>query len=142
MMKMTDKQPIVEFGINRIVCLDASRERLVVMSGVKVSQRENLHLFAETIDTISGSSRCWVRPLAIARSHPESFKLEFLHDLRDAAQLILPTDLFRDALDTEVLPLISELFDSDRDSSRSIDAQRILYQFIADLYSSSDLDRT
>ena len=75
--------------------------------------------------------------LALARSNPESFQLEFLHDLRDAAQLILPIDLFRDALDTEVLPLISELFHPTKDSTRSANAQKVLYQFIADLYRAS-----
>jgi hypothetical protein len=115
---MTDKPSPVEFKIDRIVCID----------------RENLHLFAEVIDIITVSARCWVKPLAIAKSTPESFKLEFRHDLRDAAQLILPTNLFRDALDTEVLPLISELFHPEKDSKKSANAQRILYRFIADLY--------
>ncbi len=115
---MTDKPSVIEFKTARIVCID----------------RADLHLFAEVIDTIAIDDRCWVRPLAIARSTSESFKLEFLHDLRDAAQLILPADLFRDALDTEVLPLISELFHPDRDSTKSTNAQRVLYQFIAELY--------
>ena len=117
---MTEKTAAIEFKTDRIVCID----------------RADLHLFAEVIDTIAIDDRCWVRPLALARSTPESFKLEFLHDLRDAAQLILPADLFRDALDTEVLPLISELFHPDRDSPKSTNAQRILYQFITDLYRS------
>jgi uncharacterized protein Yka (UPF0111/DUF47 family) len=115
---MTDKYSPTEFKTDRIVCLD----------------REDLHLFAEVIDDIIVDARCWVRPLAIARSNPESFNLEFLHDLRDAAQLILPTHLFRDALDTEVLPLISELFHPNKDSNRSKNAQKVLYQFITDLY--------
>ena len=123
---MTDKPSTVEFKTDRIVCIDSLGERL--------HQRTNLHLFAEVIDIIAVSSRCWVKPLAIARSTPESFQLEFLHDLRDAAQLILPTDLFRDALDTEVLPLISELFHPAPGSKRSTNAQRVLYQFIVDLY--------
>jgi hypothetical protein len=122
---MSDKPSVIEFKTDRIVCID----------------KDNLHLFAETIDTIAIDDRCWVRPLAIlqgrgyasARSNSESFNLEFLHDLRDAAQLILPADLFRDALDTEVLPLISELFHPDRDSPKSTNAQRVLYRFIADL---------
>jgi hypothetical protein len=118
---MRDKYSSTEFKTDRIVCLD----------------REDLHLFAEVIDDNVVADRCWVRPLAIARSNPESFNLEFLHDLRDASQLILPTSLFRDALDTEVLPLISELFHPTEDSIRSTNAQKILYQFIADLYSRS-----
>ena len=118
---MYNKNPLVELKTDRIVCIDL----------------ENLHLFAEVIDTITISDRCWVRPLAIAKSIPESFKLEFLHDLRNTAQLILPTKLFREALDTEVIPLISELFHPDLDSTRSPNTQRVLYQFIADLYRSS-----
>ncbi len=121
---MTAKNPIGELKTDRIVCVDL----------------ENLHLFAEVIDTIAVSDRCWLRPLAIARSNSESFKLEFLHDLRDTAQLILPIPLFRDALDTEVLPLISELFQPAQDSDRSLDSQRVLYQFIADIYRSLQAD--
>jgi hypothetical protein len=117
---MSDKNSTAEFRVDEIVCIDHG----------------NLHLFAEAIDNIPISARCWVRPLAIARSSTESFALEFLHDLRDAAQLILPADFFRRALDTEVLPLIAELFDSEKDSPRSLNAQNILYQFITDLYRS------
>jgi hypothetical protein len=115
---MTDKYSSAEFKTDRIVCLD----------------REDLHLFAEVIDDTVINNRCWVRPLAIARSNSENFNLEFLYDLRDAAQLILPTSLFRDALDTEVLPLISELFHPTQDSTRSTNDRKILYRFIADLY--------
>lgn len=129
---MNDKYPIVEVKAARIVCLDAPsiEDR---PSAHQRLHRDRLYLFAEVIDTIEISSRYWVRPLVLARSNPE-IQLEFLHDLRDAAQLILPIDLFRDALDTEVLPLISELFHPTKDSTRSANAQKVLYQFIADLY--------
>lgn len=121
---MIAKYSTLEFKTEQIVCLDSAQQ------GV------DLHLFAEVIDTIAISSRCWVRPLAIARSNSQTFELEFLHDLRDAAQLILPINLFRYALDTEVLPLISELFHPDRDSTLSLNARSALHQFIADLYRS------
>ncbi|WP_310487584.1 hypothetical protein [Chamaesiphon sp. VAR_69_metabat_338] len=117
---MSDKSSVIEFKTDRIVCVDL----------------DNLHLFGEVIDTIAVSSRYWVRPLTIAKSTPESFKLEFLHDLRETAQLILPTNLFRDALDTEVLPLISELFHPTKDSEKAVNAQRVLYQFITSIYRS------
>ena len=123
---MIDKPTIIEFKTDQIVCLEG----------------DNLSLFAEVIDNITISSRCWVRPLAIlqrrssasARSNPQSFELEFLHDLRDAAQLILPAVLFRYALDTEVLPLISVLFHPDKDAVLTLDARQALHQFIADIY--------
>lgn len=121
---MTNKYSSEEFKIDQIVCIDFPRDR----------QREKLHLFAEVIDNISISSRCWARPLAIARSNPESFELEFLHDLRDASQLILPSNLFRYALDTEVIPLIAELYNPTKELTRSENAQSILYQFISELY--------
>ncbi len=115
---MNEKNQLREFRVNEIVCIDLG----------------NLHLFAEMIDSIPISACCWVKPLAIARSNPEKFELEFLHDLRDAAQLILPANLFRHTLDTEVLPLTDQLFYPTKDSNRSLNAQTILYQFITDLY--------
>jgi hypothetical protein len=117
---MTDKNLPVEITTARIVCLD--------------SRQEKDHLFAEIIDTIAISSRYWVKPLALARSNPDSFELEFRYDLRNTSQLILPIDLFRDALDTEVIPLISELFHPTEGSIKSMNAQTALHQFIADLY--------
>jgi hypothetical protein len=109
-----------EFKIDQIVCLE----------------RNDSYLFAEVIDNIAISARCWVRPLTIARLNPHSFELEFLHDLRDASQLILPAVLFRYALDTEVLPLISELFHPEKDSTLTLPAKQALHKFIADIYQS------
>jgi hypothetical protein len=114
---MIDKPATIEFKTGQIVCLE----------------RSDLYLFAEVIDNIAISARCWVRPLAIARSNPQSFELEFLHDLRDASQLILPAVLFRYALDTEVLPLISELFHPDKDSTITLAARQALHKFIANI---------
>jgi hypothetical protein len=115
---MIDKTSPIEFKTDQIVCLES----------------DNLYLFAEVIETIEISGRCWVRPLSIARSHPHSLDLEFLHDLREAAQLILPADLFRYALDTEILPLITELFNPDRDPTLTLAAKQALHTFIADIY--------
>ena len=131
---MPDTYSPVEFKTDRIVCLDAPQKPLLQLRSVQIHHQTSLHLFAEVIETITISSRCWVKPLAIARFNPENYQLELLHDLRDTAQLILPSHLFRDALDTEILPLISELFHPDRESNRSANAQKVLYQFIADLY--------
>jgi hypothetical protein len=124
---MIDKPATIEFKTDQIVCLE----------------QDDSYLFAEVIDNIAISARCWVRPLAIARlppvsyaNDPQSFELEFLHDLRDASQLILPAALFRYALDTEILPLISELFHPDKDSILTLEAKQALHKFIADIYQS------
>jgi hypothetical protein len=118
---MIDKYTTIEFKIGQIVCLE----------------QDDSYLFAEVIDNIAISARCWVRPLAMAKSNPLNLDLEFMHDLRNAAQLILPAALFRYALDTEILPLISELFHPDKDSTLTLTARQALHTFIADLCRSS-----
>lgn len=118
---MVDKSSIIEFKLDQIVCVE----------------QDDYYLFAEVIDHIEISDRCWVRPLAMLRSNSQSFELEFLHDLRDAAQLILPAVLFRYALDTEILPLISELFHPEKDSILTLEARQALHTFIANLCRSS-----
>ncbi len=69
---------------------------------------DDLRLFAEVIQMIPNRDRLWARPLALAQQ--EHYDLHLLYDLREAPQLILPPSLFREALDTEVMPLMTELF--------------------------------
>jgi hypothetical protein len=117
---MVNQQESVEFQTDRVVCID----------------RGNVRLFAEIIDTTPDRARCWVRPLALAQAIPTSFDLEFLHDLRETSQLILPAALFREAVDTEVFPLLSALFHSDSNPNQEDSSRQALHQFIQDLYRS------
>lgn len=71
-------------------------------------ENNGFRLFAEVIQTIPDRNRCWVKPLALATYADFQFRL--LHDLQECAQLILPIDLFRSALDTETFTVIMELF--------------------------------
>ncbi len=80
------------FCPNQIICIDLA----------------DLRLFAEVIQMIPDRDRLWARPLALAEQ--ENYDLRLLYDLREAPQLILPPALFREALDTEVMPLMTELF--------------------------------
>jgi hypothetical protein len=80
------------FCPNQIICIELN----------------DLRLFAEVIQMISDRDRLWARPLALAEQ--EHYDLRLLYDLRTAPQLILPPALFREALDTEVMPLMTELF--------------------------------
>jgi hypothetical protein len=80
------------FCPNQIICIELA----------------DLRLFAEVIQMIPDRDRLWARPLALAEQ--ENFALRLIHDLREAPQLILPPALFREALDTEVMPLMTELF--------------------------------
>jgi hypothetical protein len=75
-------------------------------------ENDRLRLFAEVIQTIPERDRCWVKPLALANFTEYQFVL--LHNLQECAQLILPANLFRSALDTEVVPVMMELFKSEK----------------------------
>jgi hypothetical protein len=76
--------------------------------------QDELRLYAEVIQMVPERQRCWARPLALGQVDAESDQLELLHDLREASQLVLPAQLFRPALDTEVLPLLTELWQREK----------------------------
>lgn len=97
-------------------------------------------LYAEVIQIIPERKLCWVRPLALVQTdssplamhQPNSF-----HDLRQGADLLCPQSLFRVALDTEVIPILTELNaikPQAEDSSASLEenysARRLLQEFI------------
>ncbi len=77
-------------------------------------------------------SRCWVRPLAMAQVVPESLQLLLLYDLRESSHLVLPAQVFREALDTEVIPIMGALFHPEKEVVvDNSDAARIsLHQLI------------
>jgi hypothetical protein len=95
------------FRPNQIICIDQIPE--------------NLLLLAELIQMVPERQRCWAKPLALACQ--ENYQLKLLHDLRAAPQLILPDHLFREAVDTEVLPLMTELFQWDKPEHLEMSAE-------------------
>jgi hypothetical protein len=112
---MLEKSPDLCFRPQEIVCID----------------RSDLRLFGEVIQMIPDRDRCWAKPLILAQL--EDFQLIFRHDLREAPQLILPQYLFRSALDTEVLPLMGELFQVDPSPEATLLARQALHHFIGTL---------
>jgi hypothetical protein len=61
-------------------------------------------LYSEVIQVIPDRSSLWVRPLFfVLEGNDDSI------DARDSSDLILPIELFRPALDTEVIPIFSQL---------------------------------
>jgi hypothetical protein len=65
---------------------------------------QNISLYGEVIQVISTRSSLWVRPLWLILAN----NLDII-DVREGSDLILPIDLFRPALDTEVIPLFSKI---------------------------------
>jgi len=76
-------------------------------------QHETLRLYAETIQIIKTRKLCWARPLALiqlpAEQYSDRYEALMLNDLRQGSDLLLPISLFQIALDTEAIPVITQL---------------------------------
>jgi hypothetical protein len=69
-------------------------------------EHDGTYLYGEVIQIISQRSLCWFRPIALCQFRLES---PSLFDLRQGADLLCPASLLRMALDTEVLPILTQL---------------------------------
>ena len=77
-------------------------------------------LYAEVVQVVEQRKLCWVRPLVLVvdlldlpGQNTELLPESRCYDLRQGADLLWPLHLFRAALDTEVLPLLTYLNPSD-----------------------------
>ncbi|HEY9635828.1 MAG TPA: hypothetical protein V6D14_20650 [Coleofasciculaceae cyanobacterium] len=104
-------------------------------------EHENTRLYTEVIEVVSSRQVCWVRPLMLAvtaaddNPHPEASPEQLtLYDLRQGADLLWPTILFRPALDTEVIPLLVQLEAPDAQRDNSPDAHQQLSCFVRQVW--------
>jgi hypothetical protein len=121
------------FHPNQVVCLDS----------------EDTHLYAEVVQLIPSRQLCWVRPLILlsyAQWPPLGWPpLDELildsplgsglgaqgMDLRSCSDLLLPGVLFRAAIDTEAIPILSYLYDPERAAHPETElANRQIHQLI------------
>lgn len=86
-------------------------------------EHQGSRLYAEVIQMVSDRNLCWVRPLVlltpdtVARSGQSTQLLSAnldqpalaLYDMRQGADLFCPPSLLQVALDTEVIPLLTQL---------------------------------
>lgn len=90
-------------------------------------------LYAEVIQVVVSRQVCWVRPLLLG-VFPDGFQpydqLPPLYDLRSSADLLWPITFFRPALDTEVMPLLTQLLVLDTQPEPDPVAHQQLNQFI------------
>jgi hypothetical protein len=85
------------FQPSQIICLEHGATRL----------------YAEVVQIVEARHLCWARTLVLVTGSEDSqqpINPKNLYDLRQGADLLLPTVLFRQALDTEVIPLLSQLY--------------------------------
>ena len=89
-------------------------------------------LHSEVIQVVEARQVCWVRPLmlVVSVSGKDSPTEYTLSDLRDGADLLWPLSLFRAALDTEVISLLTELHSLDAEKKDGAIASRQLREFI------------
>ncbi|MBD1887485.1 hypothetical protein QUA30_14695 [Microcoleus sp. Pol14C2] len=89
-------------------------------------------LHSEVIQVVEARQVCWVRPLMLVVSASgKDFSAEYtLSDLRDGADLLWPLSLFRAALDTEVISLLTELHSLDAEKKDGAIASRQLRDFV------------
>ena len=71
-------------------------------------EESNTRLYAEVIQVVVSRQLCWVRPWLLQVNPGEDS--QHIIDLREASDLIWHISLFRPALDTEVITLISQVF--------------------------------
>ncbi|MEG4493218.1 hypothetical protein QUA90_18060 [Microcoleus sp. D3_18_C4] len=89
-------------------------------------------LHSEVIQVVEARQVCWVRPLMLVVSvSGKDLSAEYtLSDLRDGADLLWPLSLFRAALDTEVISLLTELHSLDAEKKDGAIASRQLRDFV------------
>lgn len=93
-------------------------------------------LHSEVIQVVEARQICWVRPLMLvglvsgknlSDRWPEEYTLS---DLRDGADLLWPLSLFRPAVDTEVISLLSQLQSLESEKKDGAIASRQLRDFV------------
>ncbi|WP_224085614.1 hypothetical protein [Nostoc sp. MS1] len=89
------------------------------------------NLYAEVIQVVVSRQLCWVRPLLLV-THTEEQPI--ITDLRDCSDLLWPIQLFRHALDTEVIILLSQILVKEPKSEPDLAAKQQLHQFIQQVW--------
>jgi hypothetical protein len=112
----------------------------------------NKSLYAEVIQIVSERQFCWARPIALVdgdislrldtvvfdpvesldKTATSAFD-QVLYDLREGADLLLPMRLFRIALDTEVIPLLTHLETSKTKPEGDRTCHQVLQDFVQQL---------
>jgi hypothetical protein len=91
----------------------------------------NQNLYGEVIEIVVSRQLCWVRPLLLVKSTQE---LPLVIDLRDVSDLLWPLELFRPALDTEVIAFLGQLFPKELKCEPDLVAKQQFNLFIHQLW--------
>ncbi|WP_414542022.1 hypothetical protein [Nostoc sp. CCY0012] len=89
------------------------------------------NLYGEVIQLVTSRQLCWVRPLLLVGFAQEP---PIITDLRDASDLLWPINLFRPALDTEVVSLLSQILAKEPKNELDSAAKQQFNQFIQQMW--------
>ncbi|MBW4645405.1 MAG: hypothetical protein KME23_20845 [Goleter apudmare HA4340-LM2] len=94
-------------------------------------EHNDKNLYAEVIQVVVSRQSCWVRPLFLVTLTEE---LPLITDLRGASHLLWPAQLFRPALDTEVITLWSQILAKEPKAEADLATKQQLHQFIQQVW--------
>ena len=90
-------------------------------------------LYAEVIQVVESRQVCWVRPLLLVQHSTEE---PLVIDLRSTIDLLWSLASFRPALDTEILPFLTNIFASTPPPQSNTYARQQLHYFVQQLWQS------
>ncbi|ACK69678.1 conserved hypothetical protein [Gloeothece citriformis PCC 7424] len=114
-----------QFKLSQIVCLE----------------HKNTCLYGEVVQVITPRNLCWVRPIILAKLSLDSSRDDYFMaekeviDVRLTSDLIFPIDLFRPALDMEVIPILAQVEKMDLMAENISSAKSELQNFIKQIWS-------
>ncbi len=106
------------FKTNEIICLE----------------NHDTCLYGEVIQILPNRGLCWFRPMCLIVSDAADSSLEQIVDLQSGSDLLWPINLFRAALDTEVIGFLSQLKDRDRFSASKTSNRQCLNKFVRQVW--------
>ncbi|MDJ0735551.1 MAG: hypothetical protein QNJ47_16065 [Nostocaceae cyanobacterium] len=97
-------------------------------------EHNDTNLYAELIQVVVSRQLCWVRPLLLVANSTEP---PTVTDLRDASDLLWPIDLFRVALDTEIITFLTQVLVKEPKNEPDSPAKQQFNQFIHQVWQES-----
>ncbi len=95
------------------------------------------NLYVELIQLVIARNLCWVRPLLLVENSCEP---PILKDLRNASDLLWQVNLFRVALDTEVITYFHQLLAKEPQADSEPLAKQQLNHFIQQVWQTKQQD--
>lgn len=96
------------------------------------------NLYVELIQLVIARNLCWVRPLLLVNNSGES---PVLQDLRNSSDLLWQVNLFRVALDTEVITYFHQLLAKEPQANSEPLAKQQLNHFIQQVWQTKQQDQ-